>query len=328
VGINGQSSDEAIAALGGWAAAAPHSAKEWLEALPDSKSKETLVCGLLDGWSTVDFRAAAAYAESRPSSPAQDKFRELLLQRALRSGGIAAAQSWVVGMSEDDQNRDYKKRAFGDVIQAMLYRDPASAVRWISELEGQAYVGNEAVTGTAMKLAESSPVDALSWLTTLNLADANSAGRSAGAVLQNWAQMNPEAAGNWLQQNARHPFYDQMTASYARTVASTDPNAANEWLQTISNAQLREETLASLDQRNTATIRFATYEDTYSTFITELTRLDNVNTLALSGSVSPVEVESAPVLRAQLDSPHEVTTKGNPHGTEAKWKNCASCHKR
>jgi RNA polymerase sigma factor (sigma-70 family) len=131
VNHGGQASDGAVAALGGWATAAPRDARVWLEALPESNSKETLVYGLLDGWSTSDFQAAAAYAESRPASPAQGSFRELLLQRALRAGGIAAAQSWVYRIADNAQNGDYKKRAFSGVVQAMLYRDPAAAARWI-----------------------------------------------------------------------------------------------------------------------------------------------------------------------------------------------------
>jgi RNA polymerase sigma factor (sigma-70 family) len=332
----GPSSDEAVAALGGWAAVAPGAAKEWLEALPESESKETLVYGLLDGWSTVDFQAAAAYAESRPSSPARDSFRELLLQRALRSGGIAAAQTWIDRIPEDDQNRDYKTRAFGDVVQAMLYRDPAAAVRWISELEGQPFVGTDAVTNTATKLAEASPTDALRWLTSLKLADASSAGRSAGAVLQNWAQENPEAAGAWLQQNTNHPLYDQMTASYVRAVAAADRNAANEWAQTIRNAQSREEALAALDpQKAMSHPLSAALADAYvSASARGVLKIasngyDSPETVIEFGTTTPWKTPTTQV--RVIGSFANTTGKSgttNPHGADAKWKNCSSCHQQ
>src|SRR4029434_7836004 len=48
VSHGGQGSDEAVAALGGWSAAAPQQARAWLDALPDSASTESLISVLLD----------------------------------------------------------------------------------------------------------------------------------------------------------------------------------------------------------------------------------------------------------------------------------------
>jgi RNA polymerase sigma factor (sigma-70 family) len=352
VGHSGQSSDEAVAALGGWASAAPAAAQAWLDAQPESDAKETLTYGLLDGWSTVDFQAAAAYAESRPSSPARDSFRELLLQRALRSGGITAAQNWVDRIPENDQNRDYKQRAFGDVIQAMLYRDPAAAARWISELNGQAFVGTDAVTNTAAKLAETSPTDALRWLTTLKLTDANGAGQGAGAVLQTWAQQNPEAAGAWLQQNPNHPFYDQMTASYVRTVAGVDRNVAQEWAQTIRNAQVREEALAALEPKQGMSYKLAMVADGLASGSAKDAL---VNWISAGSGISGDSGSGASTIQyIELHTPRELDVEtgaravrltgqrnlgsgslrpgisnpgtSNPHGSGPQWTNCASCH--
>jgi RNA polymerase sigma factor (sigma-70 family) len=333
VNHGGQASDEAVSALGGWASASPQAARAWLDALPESDAKETLIYGLLDGWSTVDFQAAAAYAESRPSSPARDSFRELLLQRALRSGGIAAAQNWVDRIPKDDQNRDYKQRAFGDVIQAMLYRDPAAAARWISELNGQAFVGNDAVANTAAKLAEASPTDALHWLTTLKLADVNGAGRGAGAVLQTWAQQNPEAAGAWLQQNTNHPFYDQMAATYVRTVAGVDRTAANEWAQTIRNAQVRDEALAALEPQQSSLDNFAMLEFAYASGSGKDARANWIS--VEDGSVHSNTIQYDLHTQARLSGTRIIRVTGgmnpvrgesNPHGSGPQWKNCVSCH--
>jgi hypothetical protein len=129
---------ELLAALAGWASMSPNDARAWVEALEEGRAREAIVYGLLDGWATVDFQSAADYAESRPRSSARDKrFRELLLQRALASGGIAAAQQWVRGISDDEHNLSYKQRAFDEVIQTMLYRDPSAAAHWIAENAGR-----------------------------------------------------------------------------------------------------------------------------------------------------------------------------------------------
>jgi RNA polymerase sigma factor (sigma-70 family) len=329
VSHGGQGSDEAVAALGGWSAADPQQARVWLESLPESDSKETLVYGLLDGWSTVDFHAAAAYAESRPSSPARDTFRELLFQRALRSGGISAAQDWVARISENDQNRAYKERAFSDVIQAMLYRDPAAAARWIEELDGQAFVGADAVAKTAAKMAEASPEDALRWLTTLKAADVNGVGRGAGTVLQAWARQSPEAAGGWLNQNPNHPYYDQMTASYVSTVAKLDRSAANAWAQTIRNTEFREATLSSLESRSqisfTASFGSASGGQVGGDLTTLGYELVNSDVQFLTDTLLETGAKGPPVLNITSTAVGG-SGKANPHGSGPQWTNCASCH--
>ncbi len=211
-------SNELLASIAGWASTDPRRAKAWLEAVP-AESREQLVYGLLDGWSLVDFPAAAAYAAARPGSESRDHFCELLSQRALRAGGIPAAQDWVTRIADDEASSTYKRHAFDTVIQAMLLRDPASAAQWISQLHDQPFAAGKSVAFTATKLAESSPSDALQWLSTVGTADGKRTARSTGEVFNTWAGNDVVAAGTWLGQNTAHPYYDSMAAGYARTVS-------------------------------------------------------------------------------------------------------------
>jgi hypothetical protein len=337
IGHADDASDEAVAALGGWATSAPRLAQAWLEALPDSDTKEALVYGLLDGWSTSDFHAAAAYAESRPASPVRDRFRDLLLQRALRAGGIPAAQSWVDGIPENDQNRAYKQRAFSGVVQAMLYRDPAAAARWISNLDGQSFVAADAVMNTALKLAEKSPDDALQWMASLKPADVNGVGNGAGTVLQKWAQQDASAAGAWLQANTAHPFYDHLAASYVRSVASSDPSVAKEWAQSIREPKFREQTLAALAQPISfeGHVVYGTESlgsDSNAPLYLVADTFQSTSSFALTqGMTGQMELSAnqLTVTNAALPTLSLKTTesqKANPHGSSPKWRNCASCH--
>jgi RNA polymerase sigma factor (sigma-70 family) len=302
-------SDEAGAAMGGWASVAPRAARAWLDAQPEGQAKGSLILGLLDGWSTVDFQAAAGYAASLPSNSARDQYSELLLQRALRTGGLAAAQQWVDRIPNDEPARDFKQRAFADVIQTMLYRDPAAAAQWISQLEGQPFVSSEAISRTAVKLAETSPTSALTWLTSLGASGASVIAPGAGDVLQNWAQRDVQAAGTWLRQNAQHPYYDRMAAAFARSVASADRPAAEEWARTIRDETIREEALANL-------------QSTQGALYTSL-RLSRTSaaaeTLAYIWDTQRLDAQSRSV---------SLTIHGsNPHGPASEWKNCASCHR-
>jgi RNA polymerase sigma factor (sigma-70 family) len=341
----GNASDEAMAALGGWATAAPHLAQAWLEALPNSDTKEKLVYGLLDGWSTRDFQAAAAYAESRPASPARDRFRELLLQRALRAGGLSAAQNWIARIPGDEQNRAYKQGAFSGVVQAMLYRDPAAAAQWIASLDGESYVGADAVTKTAAKLAETSPTEALRWMASLKPADLKGVSRGAGSILQQWAQQDAPAAGTWLQSNPTHPFYDQLASSYVQSVVASDPSAAKAWAQTIREPVTREKALASLSQPQLeffGTINYGVSLDKVGS-----TNGESNGIMLLAADTAEGASKSSLTLTQNVGDKFEFATnqlswkrgasgapyletaefrKASPHDSGPQWKNCATCH--
>jgi RNA polymerase sigma factor (sigma-70 family) len=299
---SGENSEEAVAALGGWASHDPVPARAWLEALPESEAKETLTLGLLDGWSATNFDAAAAYAESRPPSAARDRFRELLVQRALRSRGIDGARQWVQRIPEDERNRDYKQHACADVVQAMLYRDPAAAAGWIAELGAREFVGAEAVTNTALKLAESSPTGALEWMRSLNVADAKGVAKGAGTVMGQWAQADAATAGVWLQQNSSHPFYERLALGYIRTVAGIDREGARAWADTIRDEELRGKAMAALEPQ------------TQNQFLVAFT-----NAAGTSKTGARLELLGESVLSVDRVQKH-------PHPAGPQFQNCAQCH--
>jgi len=234
---------EQSAALAGWASANANQARAWVEALADGDAKEGLIYGLLDGWSMSDFAKAAAYAESRPRSDARDEFRKLLLQRALATGGVGAAQQWVQQIPDDEHNQLYKQRAFDDVIQTMLYRDPSAAAHWIAQNANQAFTIGTAVADTASKMAQSAPIETLNWLQTLPGLNETQRDNGAAAAMNQWAEQDPRAAGNWLAQNPQNPSYDRLAGQYALAIAEEHPEVAREWVQSITdeNARLKAE---------------------------------------------------------------------------------------
>lgn len=234
-----EANPETLAALAGWASADPEKVKAWIAALPDGSPSHDLLFGLLDGWSMVDFRAAAEYAESLPGDSEREKIRELLFQRSLMAGGLPAAQDWVSRIPGDENNRAFKTEAFDDVIRAMLYRDPSAAAQWISQLTGQPYLAGEAVSETAGKLAESSPTEAMNWLHTLGGMGEKQLAKGTGAILDVWTKQDPATAGTWLTQNRNNPQYDEMAQHYVGGIALSDPASALDWARTISDNERR-----------------------------------------------------------------------------------------
>jgi RNA polymerase sigma factor (sigma-70 family) len=236
------STAESLAALAGWAQGDADAAKAWLEAQEPGEVQTNLTLGFIDGWALWDFDAASAYAASLPRSTVRDQFRSLLLQRALDSGGMPAAQRWFTGIPDDEHNQLYKQRAFDELIAAMMKRDPSAAAVWISGMGRQQYMGGDAVPEVASRLAASSPSEALRWLNGLGQGTGEAAQKSSDAyrrVLDQWSQKDLTAAGTWLQSQSAHPAYNDMAAAHAQQVAATDGAAAFAWTDSISDEAAR-----------------------------------------------------------------------------------------
>lgn len=296
-------SSEVLSALAGWSSKDPLGARQWVDTLVEGNAKEKIVLGLLDGWAMVDFHGASAYAETRPRSPVRDQFREMLLNRALMSGGIPAAQQWFYGIRDDEHNRLYKSRAFDEVIQSMLYRDPASAARWISQLEGRPYLSGHAIANTAAKMAETAPKETLDWLLSLDGMTDKQAKSGLGVTVGQWAKQDAHGAGNWLGQNRHHPAYDAMADRYAREIARTNPEVALQWAQTIADdgqrAYTENKVARSLfkEQGNAAaaTLAAAGFSDerirqAQRTSTTRVITMGNGDDLQFVTAVNPIEM--------------------------------------
>lgn len=315
-------SAQVLAALAGWASANPPGALAWVDALPEGRNKENVVYGLLDGWSLTDFRSAAAYAESRPRSPARERFRKLLLERSLMAGGTPAAQQWFHGIPDDDHNRLYKQRAFDEVIQAMLYRDPSSAAHWISQLDGRPYLTGKAVRKTAEKMAASAPQATLEWLLSLEGLNDQQASSALGGTVGAWTKQDPGKAGAWLVQREQHPHYHAMADRFARGIAEVNPQLALQWARSIPDENLRSQsemavarTLVKTQGDASATMlagagftadqiasaQSAAYHDTGLTFLVA-DSVDSQRKIELSQSLFSGEIQDNILLLKDLDN--------------------------
>jgi len=229
-----------LAALAGWATTNPFAAKQWVEGLADSTTKEHLIFGLIDGWSMQDLNGASAYAASRPRSEARNQFRELLLERALAAGGVPGVQAWFGTIPNDEHNSLYKQRAFDEVIRAVLHRDPSSAAQWLAQQNGAAFVSKESVVETAAKLAKSAPTEALRWLDSMRALPDGAAKEGAGSIIANWAKADAAGAGAYLRAAQNHPQYDAMADALARQVAASDPRIALAWSRSLNEDAARQ----------------------------------------------------------------------------------------
>lgn len=228
-----------LAAIAGWSTADPHSARDWIEGLEEGQNKEDLVVGLVDGWATADHASASRYIESRPRTPARNRARQLLLERALMTGGIPAARDWFNTIDGEGNNQPYKQLAFDELNQRMLAHDPNAAADWIREQDGQDFLRGRAIRNTAREIAKSSPADAIDLVSSMETIRKGQLTGSYSDIINEWAQVDPGAAGAWLNENNNHAQHDVMVNRYITTIADIEPETALQWAGTIENGNRR-----------------------------------------------------------------------------------------
>lgn len=334
-------SSDLLAAVAGWATATPMSARDWIELQPNDKIREELIYGLLDGWAMSNFSAAAAYAESRPRSPSRNRFRKLLLDRAMASGGIPAAQQWFQQIPGDDHNSLYKQYAFNEVIEAMLYRDPAAAAHWISLQGGQKHLTSKPIMRTASMLAQGSPEQAMNWLRDMNNIDRKGAAGGRTVVLREWAAKDASAAGNWLQTQNDSAEYNVLAGSYAQAIAKVDPERAIDWAKSIDNEKIRaqaEKNVAAIVARSGKSggemLSSAGYSDLYikQAKARSISRGTTLQGIAIAGGgAGSYAFGLAPggTVEWSLDGQGlgAEPKMAHPHGNKYQSHQCADCHR-
>ena len=228
-----------LAAMAGWASANPLAARDWAEALPDGQDKEDILFGVLDGWATLDLEAASRYIESRPRTQARNRTRQLLLERALMTGGIPGARDWFGKIDGEGQNKMYKQLAFDELATRMLDHDPQATALWIKEQDGDKHLAGRAIRSTARKLATGNPEDALQFVGSLENMKAGQVTGSFSDIINEWAQADPGAAGGWLNEHPDHPRHDVMVNRYITTISDIEPETALQWAGTIEEENRR-----------------------------------------------------------------------------------------
>lgn len=228
-----------LAAMAGWASVNPLAARDWAEALPDGQNKEDILFGVLDGWATLDLEAASRYIESRPRTQARNRTRQMLLERALMTGGISGARDWFGKIDGEGQNKMYKQLAFDELTTRMLDHDPHATALWIKEQDGDKHLAGRAIRSTARTLASANPEDALEFVGSLQNMKAGQVTGSFSDIINEWAQADPGAAGGWLNEHPDHPRHDVMVNRYITTISDIEPETALQWAGTIEEENRR-----------------------------------------------------------------------------------------
>jgi hypothetical protein len=243
---------------------------------PKNRFRQTELAMLLQRWSQIDPKAAAAYANEL-----RDFSRFAGMNAVLRlwvKNDPDAAIAWAEGNGNTDNGRGRDDgnwavaTLIGSLARTNLERamqvandQPLSRARGrmmdtlIEELIAQR--GDESArdaiaalpddpfrAGMADKVVErmarSNPQEAMVWASSLPSGETKQ--RAIAAGIGRWADKDPVAAGNYLARLGDAPEWDVARQRYAREVLRRDPEGAMVWAQAIASEELRADTIRDL----------------------------------------------------------------------------------
>lgn len=173
-----------------WGLNSPGEAIAWANTLPDTE-KGAALSNLIGAWAQQDPSAAGSYVAQMPAGDLQN---QVVLSAVLGWAGTdpAGAGAWVLQFP--DGLRD---QGLHSLMGAWVTADSSGALNWASGLADDA-TRNAALENFVESAAYWSPARAAS--AALLISDPAQQEEAMKTAMSQWAQIDPEAAQNWLDQ--------------------------------------------------------------------------------------------------------------------------------
>ena len=234
--------------LKGWASHNPAAALAWVEAHPDFTNKGVdPLAAVYRGWARKDVAAATASMLEKCTQPKQQmEAARFIYFEALASQGFNASLGWL-------KNLPVVEKGAGGLTTAV----PLSIYASICENLHLGGSTPEQMTKTWLSLGDA-PWFGLDQFEQLiqscrrgrePMMEQFSSPATRPALQEQflrWSATDPDATGNWLNSNTTSPLYDPAAVSLARSLAPSDPTAAQAWAETIRDPALRAQAYTSL----------------------------------------------------------------------------------
>lgn len=258
-----------VSVLSGVASVDPDIAISWLDN-PDNKMVKLPFMGqILAGsiakeWVRRDSDAALAWANGLPESQKAGAFTGVLGNHA------STAPQKAAGLASNLAPGGSREHIIGEIAQSWAKTSPKDALDWAATLEGKErqralntslgelarndhqsaaeFVENmdldersTYLKSVSSEWATEEPAEAAEWV--MDLASESESDQGVGAalgdVLWKWTREDPQAAGNWLNEQEKGPTLDGAITGLAGAAFEQDPEASLSWATQISNEGLR-----------------------------------------------------------------------------------------
>ncbi|MDA0810791.1 MAG: hypothetical protein O3C21_00140 [Verrucomicrobia bacterium] len=228
-----------------WVEKNPSQAADWATALPNGTFRDEAHQELGAAWGNIDAESAAQWAaQSLAGGQLIPAFA--LLSVWGRSDPDNAAK-WLSDLStseETELDADMISRLTGALTYAWASAEPESAAKWVADQDDPG-VRSRAIVNLAAGWAENDPGALAAWLRTNVPPGASEAQAAYVTLASQWADSQPEVAGQWAAALPSGDLRDTTLATFTSSLATSEPIAALQWSQQIEAPERRKE--AALD---------------------------------------------------------------------------------
>ncbi len=221
-----------------WLQQDPKAVVNWVKTLPDGSPKTAALKEITYDWARYDTADAAAFASSlAPGELKNSMFRAIAMEWAWHNPPAAA--EFARDLPPDASRQQYIDALLGNFI----WRDPEGAARFATSLTDS---GREtAIESVADRWSNRDPANALQWAQTLP--EGSERASAMAKVLGNWAEQNPQAAGNFVA-GLSGEEQERGVKSVVDKIAGADPAYAAKWIDTFPSGATRDQAAESLMQ--------------------------------------------------------------------------------
>ncbi len=227
------------ATLRGWASAAPDAAANWALALPDEDARVTALRSVFSGAAAKPDEATRLIQKICQDHPAQAVGGGNALIAALCDAGnfTAAAQ-----LAHSGNGTVPGSIWIAEAYSRWAEFQPEAAAQAAVALT-DATARTEALHGIVGGWAAGDPAALTHFLA--DLPEGGDRGSMIGQALKQWAQTDPLATAQWINDREPSADFDAGIAAVAG-LNTVKPTLALNWAESITDARLRSETIASV----------------------------------------------------------------------------------
>ena len=124
-------------------------------------------------------------------------------------------------------------------------KDPQATAEWINGLENSSEQ-RKATLRLSDAWSRRNPPEAADWALSLNNEKIRQ--QSLQRVINSWMHYDIGATANWLNQHPPSADLDLAVSVFVNRVMNDDPEGARSWAESITNPNLRKETLKRIDR--------------------------------------------------------------------------------
>lgn len=214
-------------------------------AAAQSKLLPTYLALMVEALSNSDPVAAARLIDSR-STPPPSELAQTLAQKWSQSDPQAAL-AWFAQQPPDPATNDYRSD-LQEILLSCASRDPALTYSYLCKLSTSPEQRNELLTPIASAWASSNLDQAVDWLDSLDPATFSPAAFQEAqlTILTASLEKNPRSAALALAKIQSTSLQRQLAPQAAASWANVDLAAAVDWLDTLTETEIKGASLAAI----------------------------------------------------------------------------------